>query len=132
MTYQYIPDLHQEAAVQPDGILSRVLHNEPYFRGDSREASFRGDSREASFRGDSREDGIRTVIFAFDTGQELTEHTASRPATLQILSGHGKIKLAQDELEAKPGTWVYMPAGLVHAIRAESPLTMLLTLLPRK
>ncbi|HEU4742069.1 MAG TPA: cupin domain-containing protein [Meiothermus sp.] len=123
MTYQYIPDLHQEAAVQPDGILSRVLHNEPYFRGDS---------REASFRGDSREDGIRTVIFAFDTGQELTEHTASRPATLQILSGHGKIKLAQDELEAKPGTWVYMPAGLVHAIRAESPLTMLLTLLPRK
>lgn len=105
LTYRYIPDLQQEAAVQPDGILSRVLHNE---------------------------DGLRTVIFAFDAGQELTEHTASRPATIQILSGQGKIKLGKDELEARPGTWVYMPAGLVHAIRAESPLTMLLTLLPRK
>ena len=105
MTYRYLPDLHQEATVQPGGILSRVLHNEG---------------------------GVRTVIFAFDTGQELTEHTANRPAILQILSGQGRIQLGQDELEARPGTWAYMPAGLVHAIRAESPLTLLLTLLPKE
>lgn len=104
-TYRYLPDLHQEAAVQPDGILSRVLHNEG---------------------------GVRTVIFAFDSGQELTEHTASRPAILQVLCGTGSLRLGPDELEARPGTWAYMPAGLVHAIRAESPLTLLLTLLPKE
>lgn len=92
LTYRYLPDLHREAAVQPDGILSRVLHNEG---------------------------GVRTVIFAFDAGQELTEHTASRPAIVQILSGTGTLKLGADELEARPGTWVYMPTGLVHAIRAD-------------
>lgn len=105
MTYRYIPDLQQEVADQPGGILSRVLHNE---------------------------EGLRTVIFAFDAGQELTEHTARRPATLQVLSGTGTVRLGPDELEARPGTWAYMPAGLVHAIRAESPLTLLLTLLPKE
>jgi quercetin dioxygenase-like cupin family protein len=104
LTYRYIPDLGQEASVQPDGILSRVLHSA---------------------------DGLRTVIFAFDKGQELTEHTASRPAILQVLQGEGRLRLGEDELEARPGTWAYMPAGLLHAVRADSPLVLLLTLLPK-
>lgn len=103
--YRYLPDIQQEAVVQPDGILSRVLHNEG---------------------------GVRVVIFAFDAGQELSEHTASRPAILQVLAGTGALKLGADECEARPGTWAYLPAGLVHAIRAESPLTLLLTLLPKE
>jgi quercetin dioxygenase-like cupin family protein len=78
------------------------------------------------------EGGSKVVLFAFDAAQELSEHTASRPAILHILSGYGRLKLGDDEREARPGTWIYMPAGLVHALRAESPLTMLLTLLPKE
>lgn len=105
LNYAYIADLGLGAEVPQGGILSRTLHSEG---------------------------GVKTVIFAFDSGQELSEHTASRPAILHILSGQGRLKLGSDELEAKPGTWVYMPAGLVHALQAESPLTMLLTLLPKE
>ncbi|GEM85683.1 cupin domain-containing protein [Meiothermus granaticius] len=75
-----------------------------------------------------REGGVRTRIFAFDAGQELAAHSAAHPAILQVLSGQGRLTLG----EAKPGTWVHMPAGLVHAIRAESPLTLLLISLPKE
>lgn len=102
--YHFVPDLYKEAQVPSGGILSRTLYSEG---------------------------GAKTVLFAFDAGQELSEHTAARPAILQILSGQGRLKLGEDEQEAKPGCWVYMPAGLVHAIRAESPLVLLLTLLPK-
>ncbi len=103
--YTYLPDLNREAPVPSGGILSRTLH---------------------------AEGGVKTVLFAFDTGQELSEHAASRAAILHVLSGRGRLKLGSDELEAQPGTWVYMPAGLPHAVWAESPLTLLLTLLPKE
>jgi hypothetical protein len=32
-------------------------------------------------------------------------------------------------VEAKPGTWVHMPAGLRHGIQAKTPVVMLLLLL---
>lgn len=105
MNYHYIPNLLEEVEPPQNGILSRTLHSEG---------------------------GSKIVLFAFDTGQELSEHKASRPAILHILSGHGRLKLGDEEREAKPGSWVYMPAGLAHALWAESPLTMLLTLLPKE
>lgn len=105
MSYHHISNLLKEVAPPQNGILSRTL----YSAG-----------------------GSKTVLFAFDAGQELSEHTASRPAILHVLSGQGTLKLGDEEKPANPGTWVYMPAGLVHAVRAESPLTMLLTLLPKE
>lgn len=105
MNYHHIPDLLEEVEPPQNGILSRTLHNEG---------------------------SIKTVIFAFDAGQELSEHTAARPAVIHILAGQGSLKLGGEEKPATPGTWVFMPAGLVHAVRAESPLTMLLTLLPKE
>ncbi len=103
--YTYLPDLSAEAPVPTHGILSRTLLSQQ---------------------------GSKVVLFAFDAGQELSEHTASRPAILQVLSGKGRLKLGNDEQEARPGCWVYMSAGLPHAVWAESPLVLLLTLLPRE
>ena len=34
-----------------------------------------------------RDDEIRVVGFAFDIGQELTEHTAAVPVVIQVVSG---------------------------------------------
>ena len=37
--------------------------------------------------------------------------------------------LGDDTLEASPGTWVHMSAGLKHSIQAKTPVVMLLLLL---
>ncbi len=69
------------------------------------------------------------TLFGFAAGQELTEHTAARPAVLHILSGQARLTLGAETLRAGPGTWVQMPAHLPHSIQAETGLTMILYLL---
>jgi quercetin dioxygenase-like cupin family protein len=76
----------------------------------------------------------KVVLFGFAAGEELSEHTASRPATIHVLSGELELTVAGDRLAGLPGTWVHMAADVPHALRALAPSAMLLTLLgpPRR
>lgn len=76
-----------------------------------------------------KNENIHATLFGFAAGQELTEHTASRPAMLHFLSGRGTITLGADTHPAGAGTFVYMPANLPHSIIAKTELQMLLVLL---
>lgn len=76
-----------------------------------------------------RDDQIRVVVFAFDEGQELTDHTAAVPALVQVISGRIRLDLDGDPVELEPGSWVRMEANLTHAVLALKPSVMLLTLL---
>jgi len=99
--YTLIPDLGAQD-IPSDGILSRTLYND---------------------------ERVKVVLFAFAAGQELSEHTASMPAVLQIVQGNARLTLGGDSIEAGPGTWVHMPAQLQHSVQAKTPTTMLLLLL---
>ncbi|MCG3212463.1 MAG: hypothetical protein FOGNACKC_06133 [Anaerolineae bacterium] len=70
----------------------------------------------------------RTILFAFAAGQELSEHTSAKTATLIFLQGEADLTLGQDSLQAQAGTWVQMPPHLPHSIRAKTPVLMLLTM----
>lgn len=70
----------------------------------------------------------KTVLFTFDQGQQLSEHTSSVAASMHFLDGRASVKLGRRSIQAGPGTWVFMKPGLVHAIRAKTRLVMLLTL----
>ena len=98
----FIADLLTEAEPPEDGILSRTIH---------------------------QDERVKAVLFGLGAGQELSEHTSSMPAVLQFLSGEATLTLGDDTLEARPGTFAHMPAGLRHAIRARTPTVMLLLLL---
>jgi quercetin dioxygenase-like cupin family protein len=76
-----------------------------------------------------QDDQLKAVMFGFGAGQELSEHTASKPAIMHFLSGEAAVTLGGKPLQAVAGTWVHMPAGLAHSILAKSPTTMLLLLL---
>jgi quercetin dioxygenase-like cupin family protein len=45
------------------------------------------------------------------------------------VKGEATVGLGDDLLEAQAGTWVQMPAGLKHSIKAKTPVVMLLLLL---
>jgi len=95
-------DIAAEVEIPTDGTLSRVLY---------------------------KDEQIRVVVFAFDAGQELTDHTAAVPAIVQVVSGSIRLDLSGDPVELGPGSWVRMPAHLSHAVLAIEPSIMLLTLL---
>jgi quercetin dioxygenase-like cupin family protein len=100
--YVHIDNLGQEVQPPAKGILSRTLYND---------------------------ERLKTVLFGFGQGEELSEHTATMPAILHFLQGEAQLTLGNETIEARPGTWIHMAPGLRHSIRANTPLVLLLLLL---
>lgn len=75
-----------------------------------------------------QDDSIKTILFGFQPGQELSEHTASVPAVLHFIEGEAKLTLGEESTNAQEGTWVHLPPDLPHSILAKTKVLMLLTL----
>jgi quercetin dioxygenase-like cupin family protein len=103
MAHTTIDDLETVVATQSGAVLSKVIH---------------------------RDDGLDVTVFAFDSSEGLAEHTAARPAILQLLKGRIRLTVDGDEVDMVPGTWVHMSQGAPHALAALEPALLLLTLLP--
>lgn len=99
---QKIISLAKETQFAPNGIVSRTLLRAP---------------------------NGRMVLFGFAAGQELTEHTSTQHALIQILSGECEFSLAGKPHALKAGDLLYLPPNLPHAVKATSQVSMLLTLL---
>lgn len=95
--------LAEETKFTPNGIVSRTL-----------------------FRADRQ----RVVLFGFAEGQELTEHTTTAHALVQVLTGRSEWTLNGTSRTLVAGDLLYMPPHLPHAVRAVEAFSMLLTLLP--
>jgi quercetin dioxygenase-like cupin family protein len=102
MAHTLITDLASEVAIQAGSVVSKVVH---------------------------RGDGLEVTVFAFDTGEQLTEHTAARSAVIQVVSGRLGFTVDGEQLELDHGAWLHMDAGAPHALVATEPTVMLLTLL---
>lgn len=74
-------------------------------------------------------DDLKAVLFGFAAGQELSEHTASQPATLIFMSGEADLTLGDEQRTAQAGTWVHMPPNLPHSVAAKTEVVMLLLLI---
>jgi quercetin dioxygenase-like cupin family protein len=76
-----------------------------------------------------RDEEIDVTVFGFDAGEGLTEHTAARPAIIQVLTGRLLFTVEGDERQVVPGAWLHMSPGTPHSLVAEEATIMLLTLL---
>jgi quercetin dioxygenase-like cupin family protein len=74
-------------------------------------------------------DGVRVVLFSFDAGQELTEHTAAMPVLLQVLDGRLSVSAAGRTVELAVGGVIHLTARLPHAVLALEPSRLQLTML---
>lgn len=72
---------------------------------------------------------LNVVLFGFDQGQALSEHSAGQPAVIHILQGEATLTLDGDTFEVRAGSWARLPARLPHSVHAKTPLVMLLLLL---
>jgi quercetin dioxygenase-like cupin family protein len=69
------------------------------------------------------------TLFAFDAGQELSEHTAPFDALVHVLDGEAEIKISGRPFLLKAGEAIIMPAHEPHAVRAVDRFKMLLTMI---
>lgn len=102
MSHAVSTDVAAAVTIQPGAVVSRVIH---------------------------RDEDLDVTVFAFDAGEGLTEHRASRAAIVQVIAGRMRFTADGEELDAGPGFWLHMTAGTPHALVASEPCVMLLTLL---
>jgi len=69
------------------------------------------------------------TLFAFDQGQELSEHTTPFDALVQVLDGEVLIHISKKPFHLKMGEAIIMPANQPHALSATKPFKMLLTMM---
>ncbi|MEK7714343.1 MAG: cupin domain-containing protein [candidate division NC10 bacterium] len=69
------------------------------------------------------------TLFAFDAGQELSEHTVAYDALVQVLDGEAEITIDGRPHRLRAGDLILMPANKPHAVRAPARFKMLLTMI---
>jgi quercetin dioxygenase-like cupin family protein len=103
MAHSVLPDAAAEVDVQAGAVVSKVVHPDP---------------------------DLNVTLFGFDAGEGLTEHQASRAASVQVLAGRMRFTADDEEIEAAAGCWIHMSPRTPHSLVAVEPAVMLLTLLP--
>jgi len=69
------------------------------------------------------------TLFAFDQGQELTEHTSPFEAFVHVLDGEVEINISGQLYGLKTGDGIIIPANAPHALIARQKFKMLLTMI---
>ena len=69
------------------------------------------------------------TLFAFDAGEELSEHAAPFDALVLTLSGSLTLTIGGKAVQTTPQSLVLMPANVPHALRATEASRMLLIML---
>ncbi len=69
------------------------------------------------------------TLFAFDAGQQLSEHTAPYDAVVQGIDGRGRLTIGGQAVTVEAGQVVIMPGNVPHSVAAEERFKMLLTMI---
>lgn len=77
----------------------------------------------------TKTDAGNVTLFAFDAGQELSEHTAPFDALVHILDGEAEISISGKPYALTSGDGIVMPANQPHALRGVKRFKMLLTMI---
>jgi quercetin dioxygenase-like cupin family protein len=69
------------------------------------------------------------TLFAFDAGQQLSEHTAPYDAVVQVIDGRGTLVIGGEQVVVSAGEIVIMPGNVPHSVSADERFKMLLTMI---
>lgn len=69
------------------------------------------------------------TLFAFDEGEELSEHTAPFDALLQVFDGAAEITIGGTTHKVSKSQSIILPANIPHAVKAKERFKMMLTMI---
>lgn len=76
-----------------------------------------------------KKDTGTATLFAFDKGQELSEHTTPFDALVYVPDGEVEITISGKPFNVKVGEMIIMPADEPHALKAVKAFKMLLVMI---
>lgn len=76
-----------------------------------------------------KKDSGSVTLFAFDRGQELSEHSVPHEALVYVVEGEAEITVSGQPHRLSRGDALLMPGSEPHAVRAAHRFKMLLTMM---
>ncbi len=70
---------------------------------------------------------VSVTLFAFAQGEEISSHKSEGDALVTVFEGTGRFTVNGQDYLLQPGESMVMPAGLPHAISAETDFKWMLT-----
>jgi quercetin dioxygenase-like cupin family protein len=102
MSYTLLEDLADQIAIPESGLTNKpLLQNE----------------------------AVRMVGFGIAAGHELKAHTAPGHVLVHFLEGEAEMKLGEETKLVRAGSIVHMQPSLLHAVRAITPVKMIVMIL---
>ncbi len=80
----------------------------------------------------TKEEAGNVTLFAFDRGQELSEHQAPYDALVHVLDGDVEVRISGKLYVLSAGDAIIMPANAPHGLKAVKRFKMLLTMIRNK
>ena len=77
-------------------------------------------------------DMVSVTIFSFDENEEISSHKSEGDAMVTILEGKANITIGETQYSVESGKTIVMPAGISHAVSAESKFKMILVVVFQK
>jgi len=71
----------------------------------------------------------KVIVFAFDQGESLSEHSVPFDAIVHLLDGEAVITVGGKPHTLKQGDVILMPGNVPHAVQAQTRFKMLLIML---
>ncbi|MFP4467257.1 MAG: cupin domain-containing protein [Candidatus Goldiibacteriota bacterium] len=69
------------------------------------------------------------TLFAFSSGQGLSEHTAPFDALVNVIDGKAEISIGGEKKEVSAGESIIMPADIPHSLKAAEKFKMMLVMI---
>lgn len=69
------------------------------------------------------------TLFAFDSEQELSEHTTPHEALLYVFEGEAQVTIDSTPHKVEAGSIIQLPANVPHAVKAVQRFKMMLVML---
>jgi quercetin dioxygenase-like cupin family protein len=76
-----------------------------------------------------KKDNGNVTLFAFDKGEELSEHTSPYDALIQVLEGQARITIGGKDFLLDKEQSIIMPADIPHALFAPERMKMVLIMI---
>lgn len=74
----------------------------------------------------------KVLLFSFDEGQNLSEHTNPHSAFAVILEGKAEISIKGEKYLLEEGNGIFMPANVPHGVIAKEKFKMLLIMIKKE
>lgn len=75
----------------------------------------------------AQNDAVSVTLFAFSKGEEISTHSSSGDAMVQVLEGSGRFTVGDKAHICRSGDVLVMPAAVPHAVYAPEDFKWLLT-----